>query len=175
MMMTLPADVTEQQLEAVYRANARRVYGFARNRVGETDGAEIVSEVFHAAALSFRRGDGDHVTSAWLMAVARNKINDHWRRSYRGKAKRHLTHLTTDELVHFPPDWHDDPRRAAVIVALDALPAWDRSLLVLHHVDGMPIAEIAESTDKSVAAIESALARSRRKFKNAYSGNEIDE
>ncbi len=170
MRMTVPTDVTEQQLEALYRANVRRVYGFARNRVGETDAGEIVGEVFHAAALSFRQGDGDRVTPAWLVAVARNKVNDHWRRAYRRKARRHLVHLREDELVDFPADWAEDPRRESVIAALDALSERDRSLLMLHHVDGMPIAELADLVGMSVAAIESALARARRRFRVVYEG-----
>lgn len=155
-------------LEAIYRRNVRRVHGFARNRLDAEAAADVTSEVFHAAAIAFRDDRGDLVTDAWLMAVVRNKVNDHWRRAYRRKAKHHLTHRRRDDAVEFPVDWNDDPRRADVLRALDALPERDRSLLVLHHVDGMTTTDLAQDLAMSVAAIESALARARRRFRSVY-------
>lgn len=166
--VTTPADVA--RLESLYRSMVRRVHGYARNRVGADDAADIVAEVFHGAALAIREGRGDAVTESWVMAVAHNKVMDHWRRSYRRKAKAHLVEHREDELVDFPVDWSEDPRREFVIAALDRLNDRDRGLLIVHHVDGMPIDEMAATTGKSVAAIESALARARRRFRTHYRG-----
>lgn len=170
--MTTTADLTA--LEALYRANVRRVHGFAHNRVGEPDAADIVSEVFHAAALAVREGRIGDLTPAWLMAVARNKVMDHRRRAYTRKAKQHLTHMRGEDAVDFPADWTADTRRGEVIAALDALSAKNRSLLVLHHVDGMRIADLVELTGMSESAVESALARARRDFKKHYRGDAAD-
>ena len=156
------------QLEAVYRANVRRVHGFANARLGPDDALDVVAEVFHAAAVAAREGRIEQVTPAWLMAVTRNKIADHWRRAYRRKARAHLTHVSERDLMEFPADWSADPRRADVLAALDRLSPYDRSLLVLHHVDGTSTADLAEAANKSVSAIESALARARRRFKSHY-------
>lgn len=159
-----------ERLEGLYRANVRRVHGFVHNRVGPDAAVDIVAEVFHAAAVATREGHVDELTPAWLMAVARNKIADHWRRAYVRKAKAHLVRARGDDLVSFPEDWASDPRREHVLAALDRLPARDRALLVLHHVDGMPVAELADVLGKSVAAVESALARARRRFREYYPG-----
>ena len=167
-MIETSVDTTLARLERIYRDNVRRVHGFAHARVGTDEAVDVVSEVFHAAAVAAREGRIDQVTTAWLMAVTRNKVHDHWRRAYRRKARAHLTHARGDDLMDFPPDWSTDPRRAEVLAALDQLPPRDRSLLVLHHVDGMSTAELAASADKSVAAIESALARARRRFRTHY-------
>lgn len=156
------------RLAAVYDQEVDRVYGFAVHRVGRVEAADVVAEVFHAAALAFRDGRGDAVTRAWLMAVARNKVMDHWRRAYRRKAKLHLTHRREADMTDFPADWAADPRREAVIAALDALSDRNRSLLVLHHVDGLSTAELADELDMSVRAVESALARARRTFRDHY-------
>lgn len=158
------------ELSALYEAEVDRVYGFAAHRVGRAEAADIVAEVFHAAALAFRSGRGEAVTRSWLMAVARNKVMDHWRRAYRRKAKLHLTHRRVAELMDFPVDWATDPRREAVIVALDSLSEKNRSLLVLHHVDGLSTAELADELGLTVRAIESALARARKKFRQHYDG-----
>lgn len=160
------------RLEALYRANVQRVYGFAVNRVGHDDAADVVAEVFHAAALAARDGRLDAVTPPWLMAVARNKVTDHWRRAYRRKARAHLAEARGEDLVHFPDEWTQDPRRSQVIAALDQLSDRDRGLLVLHHVDGVPVAELAEATGTSVSAVESALARARRRFRAHYQPGE---
>ncbi len=78
-------------------------------------------------------------------------------------------------MTEFPHDWAEDPRRAEVLAAFDRMPEKDRSLLVLHHVDGMSTGELAEAAGKSVAAIESALARARRKFREAYRPSSEEE
>ena len=158
-------------LSAVYKDEVDRIYGFAVHRVGRAEAADVVAEVFHAAALAFRDGRGQAVTRAWLMAVARNKVMDHWRRAYRRKAKLHLTHRREADLMDFPVDWAADSRREAVIVALDALSERNRSLLVLHHVDGLSTSELADELETSVRAIESALARARKKFREHYDGD----
>lgn len=157
------------RLEEIYRANVARVHGYAHHRVGG-DAMDVVSEVFHAAAVAVRDGRVDQVTTAWLMAVTRNKIADHWRRAYRARARRTLTEMRGDDVVTFPEHWHEDPRRPAVVAALDRLRADQRALLVLHHVDGMSVTELADMTGKSVSATESALARARRQFRRMYEG-----
>ena len=171
--MERDADVDE--LSAVYEAEVDRIYGFAVHRVGRVEAADIVAEVFHAAALAFRDGRGEAVTSSWLMAVARNKVMDHWRRAYRRKAKLHLTHRREADTMDFPVDWTADSRRDAVIAALDALSERYRSLLVLHHVDGFSTAELADELQTTVRAIESALARARKKFRDHYATEANDD
>lgn len=56
------------------------------------------------------------------------------------------------------------------------LPCWrpstalreDQRALLLHHVDGMTVAELADAGGRSVSATESALARARRAFRRLY-------
>ena len=167
--LTRERPTTEQaEPTRLYRDNVRRAYGFVFHRVGPDDALDITADVFHAAALAYRTGNTDGVGPAWLMAVARNKVIDHWRRTARRKAKQHLAMTEERDLVEFPPDWSADHRRPAVVAALDELRPNHRSLLILHHVDGMPIAELAELLQKSERAVESALARARRAFRAAY-------
>ena len=171
MVTTETIDTTTlHRLETGYRANVERVHGYVHHRVGPGDAMDVVAETFHAAALAARDGRIDQVTTAWLMAVARNKVADHWRRAYRAKAWRAHTHLRPSEAVMFPVDWHEDPRRPAVIAALDRLRPRDRALLVFHHVDGMSVAELADLLTLSVSATESALARARQAFRRLYDG-----
>ncbi len=155
------------RLDRLYRENVRRVYGYARNRVGTDAALDVTAEVFLAAAAVLREDTG-HVTTAWLMGVTRHKTADHWRRVYRARDRAFLTHTPERETIVLPDDWGEDPRRPGVVAALDRLVDTDRSLLMRHHVDGVPVAEIAAARGKTVAAIESALARARRRFRRHY-------
>ena len=154
-------------LEAVYRANVRQVYAYAATRLGRSEGEDVTGEVFHAAAVAYADGRSAAVTTAWLMAVTRNKVIDRWRRAERRMAKAHLLGEAAE-----PPDpldlALDVERRDRVHDALDRLTHRHRQLLVLHHLEGQAVAAIADAVGQSVAAIESALARARRAFRSAY-------
>lgn len=156
------------RFETLYRKNVRVVNAYACARLGRDAGEDVTAEVFHAAVVAIRSGQENSVTPSWLMAVTRNKVIDRWRVAGRRKAKAHLLSPRRDELAVFPADWADDDRRDAVIDALGAIKERHRMLLVLHHVDGMPIAEIADALEQSEEAIESALARARQAFRREY-------
>ena len=164
-----PTSMSEtSRFETLYRDNVRVVNAYACARLGRDAGEEVTAEVFHAAVVAFRSGQEDSVTPSWLMAVTRNKVVDRWRTAGRRKAKAHLLFAHPDDLASFPQDWATDERRDAVLDALGAIKDRHRVLLILHHVDGLPIAEISESLGESEAAIESALARARQAFRREY-------
>lgn len=152
----------------MYRSNVRLVYAYARARLGPEDGHDVTAEVFQAAVLAFQDDQAETITTAWLMAVTRNKVIDRWRKAGRRKAKLHL--LKT--LVQSPDQPEnllvDRQRREQVLAALDRLSAEHRMLLVLHHVDGVPLRELASDVGKSPDAVKSALARARREFRKTY-------
>ncbi len=157
--------------DALYEAEFGSVYRYARARLGQSDGEEVTAEVFHAAALSFADGHSATVTPAWLMAVTRNKVIDRWRRAERRKAKRHLVWTREDDAVEFPAHWTESGIRQSVLAALDRMKPRHRTLLILHHVDGMSVPEIADALDDSTRSIESALARARTSFRRHYDGD----
>lgn len=158
-----------ERFEVLYRENVRVVNAYACARLGRDAGEELTAEVFHAAVVAFRSGQEHSVTPSWLMAVTRNKVIDKWRMASRRKAKDALLRPRREDLATFPSDWSRDDRRDAVVDALGAIKERHRMLLILHHVDGMPIREIAKSQGKTDEAIESALVRARIAFRRAYS------
>lgn len=60
------------------------------------------------------------------------------------------------------------PRGDQVLDTLSKLNDRHRILLVLHHIEGQSVPEIAEALGEGVRAIESALARARRRFRTIY-------
>ncbi len=156
------------ELERIYRENVTTVYRYASSRLGKDRGEEITGDVFHAAAVAFRQGRGHSVTTAWLVAVCKNKVIDEWRKATSRRTKDLLLQPDKDDLVAFPDDWHHDPRREQVMAALDRCSDAHRAVLILHYVDSMTAVEIAASLDMSTSAIESLLARARRSFRSHY-------
>lgn len=161
--------------DELYDAEFGTVHRYATVRLGRSEGEEVTSEVFHAAALAFADGHPDTVTPAWLMAVTRNKVIDRWRKAERRKAKRHLVWTREEDAVEFPHDWTRHPTRDAVLAALDQMTPRHRTLLVLHHVDGMSVPEIAASLEESRRSVESAIARARSSFRRHYDGEIADD
>lgn len=158
--------------DALYEAEFGSVFRYARARLGRSDGEEVTSEVFHAAALAFSDGNGARVTPAWLMAVTRNKVIDRWRRAERRKAKHHL--VWTREEAEFPDHWTQSATRDAVLAALDRMKPRHRTLLILHHVDGMSVPDIAAALGESTRSVESAVRRARASFRRHYEGDGSD-
>jgi RNA polymerase sigma-70 factor (ECF subfamily) len=154
-------------LEDVYRSNVQLVYGYAVARLGRAEGEDVTGEVFQAAALAFAEGRADHVTPPWLMAVTRNKVIDRWRRAERRMAKAHLLEQA-GEVVGPLELSLDRERRDQVLDTLSKLNGRHRMLLVLHHLEGQSVQELADALGESVRAVESALARARRRFRTIY-------
>ncbi|MEM7340081.1 MAG: sigma-70 family RNA polymerase sigma factor [Actinomycetota bacterium] len=163
------------RFESLYRENVRVVNAYASARLGRDAGEDVTAEVFHAAVAAYRSGKEDTVTPSWLMAVTRNKVIDRWRAAGRRKAKAHLVEAQVGDTATFPAGWAHDDRRDAVFDALDGLNPRHRMLLILHHVDGMPIVEMADALQQSSEAIESALVRARSAFRRVYRDHRGEE
>lgn len=154
-------------LEDVYRSNIQMVYGYAAARLGRAEGEDVAGEVFQAAALAFAGGRAADVTPSWLMAVTRNKVIDRWRRAERRMAKAHL--LEESGEVSGPLELSlDRERREHVLDTLSKLNSRHRMLLVLHHLEGQSVPEMADALGENERAVESALARARRRFRALY-------
>jgi len=162
------ADGLEARFARLFDSNFDYVYNYARARVGPADGEDVAADCFHAAAVAFRDGRADQVTRAWLLSVAHNKVVDRWRRASTRRTKLALLRPTPDEEDGFPSNLDSAPVRAAVLAALDQLSPRHRALLILHHVDGVPSKQIAEQLGLTPTAVDSALARARRRFRRLY-------
>lgn len=157
--------------EALYEGTVDRVHSYARTRLGPTEAEDVTSEVFSAALVALRAGRGEAVTEPWLMAVVRNKVIDRWRTAERRMNKRHLLVRPT---APPGPDWIGGGDADQLMAALDRISLRHRGLLMLHYVDGYPMAEVAELLDITLEAARSALARARRALLGAYQEVTLD-
>ncbi|MGF1598119.1 MAG: RNA polymerase sigma factor [Acidimicrobiales bacterium] len=155
-----------RRLVALYDTALPEVYGYLATRCGSPSVAEdLTSETFLAAAAAVERGKVSDLTVAWLIAVARNKLVDHWRR--REREDRALT------VVGSEPDPADDPWdvRLDLLTAhrvLDSLGAHHRSALTLRYLDELPVRDVAHHLGRTEGATEVLLVRARSAFRASY-------
>jgi RNA polymerase sigma-70 factor (ECF subfamily) len=111
----------------------------------------------------------DRLTVGWLIRCAQSRFIDHCRREDR--RMRHLRLVSSSE-----SDPLDDGVVGEMIVEerLAELPASQRLVVVLHHLDGLTVPEVAERVGRSVRAVESLLSRARRTMRRQAEGDGDD-
>lgn len=161
-----------EQFLALYQQALPEVYGYLLHRCGEVPLAEdLTSEVFLAAVRSVRRGDPVDVSIPWLVAVARHKLIDHWRRQEREDRGLRMVAVNTRPTESTGPEIVEEGRARAILLRL---PAPYRAALTLRYVDGLPVAAIAMEMDRTIHATESLLARARAAFRRLYREGDDD-
>jgi RNA polymerase sigma-70 factor (ECF subfamily) len=160
-----------EQFRVFYAAALPRVYGYFLYRCGaEVALAEdLTQETFLAAVAELRRGKVVVTPLSWVLGIARHKLLDHFRQQRRiGWAVVSWEGVEADgeDALMLPED--DDVRRSHVIAALARVPLMQREALVLHYLDGLPVAEVARLLHRSVSATESLLARGRGSFRQGF-------
>jgi RNA polymerase sigma-70 factor, ECF subfamily len=161
--------VAAEQADAVlalYDRALPEVYGYLLSRCHDVQIAEdLAADTFLAAVSGVRRGTVAELTVAWLVAVARNKLVDHWRRQEREERKLRLVHDEGDD-VSDEWDVHLDAAIAHGVLA--GLGAHHRAALSLRYLDGLPVPEVADALGRTVHATEALLVRARVAFRRAY-------
>lgn len=171
----LPARAAAGDPEAFERlvlATKASLYRLVRRYVGDADEAyDLVQETYAAAWLAIRRYDPRRPFEAWLRTIALNKCRD-WSR--RRKVRRWLlgaAPLDAPEALAAP-----DPARDAAEThelaqalarlegAIAALPANLKEPLLLTALEQRSQAEVAAILGLSVKAVETRVARARRKL-----------
>ena len=154
---------------AIYDSSLAAVYGYLLHRVGRNVALaeDLTSETFTAAATAVRKGSTDvnQMSTPWLIGVARHKLVDHWRAIEREERKLSAVAATIDELSD-PWDDHIDALRARALLA--RLSPQHRSVLTLRYVDGLGVAQVAATMNRTVHATESLLQRAKRALRTLY-------
>lgn len=151
---------------AIYHLALPQVYGYLLTRCGNSAVAEdLTAETFMAAVSATREQRVAEVNVAWLVGVARHKLADHWRRTFREQRKLVVAESRGGDV--------DDPWEArldaeAVHAALFRLSPHHRIALTLRYMDGLSVAEIAEQLDRTVHGTETLLVRARAALRRAY-------
>lgn len=156
-----PLLLQERYLEDVLRY----VSAFVRP---ETEAEDVTMEVFHAAFAALRKLRRDDDPRLWLLGIARRKVADSLRRSYRRREE------PLSDIPHF--DAHRQIENAALVRdVLAQLPDDQRTALVLKYMNELSTEEVAQVLGRTVTAANSLLQRSREAFYARAGGLFADE
>jgi len=175
----MPPDATQsarESVEAVYRAQSRRVFATLVRVLGDFDLAEeALHDAFAAAIETWPRDGIPDNPRAWLVSAGRFRAIDALRRRVRHDAS--LTHIAEqlkqtggDDGDRLEPDEQhldDDRLRLIFTCCHPALPAEARAALTLREVCGLTTEEIARAYLATPPAIAQRIVRAKNKIRDA--------
>ncbi len=132
--------------ESIVRARMDAVYRLTSAILGnEADARDAAQETFVAAWRQLPRLREPDKFEAWLQRVAVNAA----RQTYRARSRRHIREIPSSTVFALAERAAGAPRNDAAILdaALATLPVDQRAILVLHHLDGRSMAELASILD----------------------------
>lgn len=163
-------DAMESLVLRHQRAVARLLWRFARN---QADLDDLVQETFLRMVRGLPDWKADQPFAHWLLRIATNAGRDYFRRQ--SVRRRWLVEPDAAARDEPAPDAIDpaiDPavRAAAneVKTFLAQLPADDRALLTLHHLEGLGLAQIAGRFGWTLTATKLRAWRARRRLRALF-------
>lgn len=149
-------------------------YAGARDRVAvqvaaltgdPAEAADHVQEAFVRAWARWTYVSGLEDPEGWVRRVAHNLAVSRWRRARRLV----LSGRDRDRVLELDADQQD------VLAALKDLPRVQREAIVLHHLIGLPVDEVATHLRVPVGTVKSWLARGRRALAVTLRNTEEEE
>ena len=159
-----------QDLDAVefdefyLRARDRLTVQIAALTGDPTEAGDHVQEAFVRAWTRWTYVSGLDDPEGWVRRVAHNLAVSRWRR-----ARRTVLGSRPDTAV----EWDDEQR--AVVAALAEIPRQQREAIVLHHLVGLPVAEVARQMRAPAGTVKSWLSRGRRQLGTLLEPSDITE
>lgn len=163
--------------EQLFNSYQKRVYNLIYRMVGnDQDAADLTQEVFVRIYSARHRLQSEEAFGAYIRTIATNLCRDHFRKvKRRVKADSLNEPISVDggEVEKEVADWSTNPERtlekkdlqAAVQGALDTLSDEHRAVVVLHHIEGMDLKDIAQELGVPEGTVKSRLARARDELK----------
>lgn len=140
-----------QPFERLVARHGAVVLRVCRAMAGPHDAEDAWSETFLAALRAYPELPEDANTEAWLVTIAQRKAID----VLRARGRRAVP---VDTLPDRPGPPHDPAERHDLWRALATLTDRQRTAVVLHHIAGLPYAEVATVTGGTPEAARRAAA-----------------
>lgn len=155
------AEFVQRHADAVY------TYVLSRLRPNITDAEDLTQEVFLAACRSVAEYRASSSLRAWILGVARHKVEDYYR------ARVPLSDLEeagtlADSSAPLDSVLDQSRLREQVVTVLDQLPETHRLLLKWKYWDQKATAEIAAALGRTEKGVERMLARARERFRRDW-------
>jgi RNA polymerase sigma-70 factor (ECF subfamily) len=150
------------------------LYAYVRSRLAprydEVD--DLVQEIFLAAWENLNRYQGSGLLQAWVMGIARHKVEDYYRARLRALEPiedSHQDHLVSSVVPEFHEALEHEEMEAKTRSVLASLPDPYRLALIWRYWEQASAREMALKTGKTEKAIERILARARAEFRERWS------
>jgi RNA polymerase sigma-70 factor (ECF subfamily) len=154
--------------EAAYRDALRRIAqrlrAWLRRRMQSLpdDVEDLVQETLLAVHLQRGTWDPTLPLGAWVLAIARHKLIDLWRR----RGRRDALHAPLDDVDEalLATDDSEAPARRDLLQLLGALPEAQQRAIVLTKIEGLSVAEASARTGASISAIKVQVHRGLKRL-----------
>jgi RNA polymerase sigma-70 factor (ECF subfamily) len=152
-----------------YGATAPKVVAQVYAMIGNLPEAEdAVQEAYARAWSRWQRVGAYADPMGWVRTVAYRIAVSNWRRS-RTRLMAHLRAQATQPTPALSAD------TVALVTALRQIAPSQRRAIVLHHLAGLSVREIAEETGSSQSAVKAQLSRGRQALAPLLSVEELAE
>jgi RNA polymerase sigma factor (sigma-70 family) len=143
------------------------VYGYLLRLCGgdREEAWDLTQDSWMTVIDQLAQGQTDKATVGYLLSVARSRYLDAWRRRRRLQRKLRLVWAGARDTESA------ELSAGKVLDHLSVCSAEHRVVLMLAHVDDLPIAEIAEMLGSSVSSTYSLLARARGELRSHLTGD----
>lgn len=163
--------------EMLFTRYQKRIYNLIYRMVGnEQDAGDLTQEVFVRVYNSINTVKSDSSFAAWIRTVAVNICRDFFRkrgRTIKADSVDEKLNFNGDEIERDIADWTHNPEsllekkelQDAVSKAIASLSHQHKEVVVLHHIEGLDVNEIAKDLDIPAGTVKSRLARAREELK----------
>jgi RNA polymerase sigma-70 factor (ECF subfamily) len=150
-----------------------RIYSYVRSRLAPRyeQVEDLVQEIFLSAWKSLRRYRASGSLHAWVMGIARHKVEDYYRERLRAPESIEDSELDPDTSTYVSTIHQvleQDQVRKNTQRVLSALPEPYRLALIWRYWEKASAREMAIKTGKTEKAIERLLARARAEFRERW-------
>jgi RNA polymerase sigma-70 factor (ECF subfamily) len=165
-----------EQCRVWYEEHGEAVYNYVRFQVAEPDAAEdIVADTFLRAIRSANRYDENRAGArTWLIAIARNLIQDYRRRA---RVRQYVPLGTMGDLVEDAPSPEErllhKEEVGRLLDALAGLGDDDREIVSLRYGSGLDGREVAGMLGISEANVRTRLWRALKRLKTALGATDV--
>jgi RNA polymerase sigma factor (sigma-70 family) len=158
----IPVLTRDHAFENLYRQYVGDVYHYVLALLrNPADAEDVTQTTFMNAYRAFKRGEEIHKPQNWLIKIAHNVARSRYARASRRvkevPLEDHVEQLSVPEA--------ERPDIEGVLRALGRLPFNQRAALVMRELDGRTYAEIADTLDVSVSAVETLIFRARKSLR----------
>jgi RNA polymerase sigma-70 factor (ECF subfamily) len=129
---------------------------------------DLVQDVFLEAWRGLAQYRGDGGLKAWMVGIARHKVQDHYRRALRSAEFPEDLDDTRASPPLLEENFFTQQRGERIHATMAALPELYRFVLRWRYWDDKSAGEIAASIGRTEKAVERLLARARQQFRERY-------